>query len=294
MIKIGTRGNELARKQANSLSHSLNQKEIKHSITIYDGDDDLQTATSDNPDIIPPSVEVLRKALLKGEIDLAIHPLTMLPAEAMSNVVIAGLSDRTDPSDLLLIHKKAYAESKAFKLKDEAVIGTSSKRRKALLTHFREDIQIRDLHGTMEEQIEALRQNKYDGIIVAKADVELLGTDITGLEPLTLNPREFIPAPGQGVVAYQTRADDIDLRKEVARWTNRKLVRMINVERKIQKLTKGTIGAFCETDALGHFHVWTCLIDADKNHLNFVQYSSSTIHQLAETIVKKLNNDIDI
>lgn|SRR5690625_36247 len=294
MIKIGTRGNELARRQANSLSQSLDQKEIKHSITIYDGEDDLQTASSDNPNYISPSVEVFRKALLKGEIDIAIHPLTMLPAKAMANVVIAGLSDRTDPSDLLLINPEAYAESKAFKLKDEAVIGTSSERRKALLTHFREDILIQDLNGTIEEQIAALRQNEYDGIIVTKADVELLEIDTSGLESLTLNPREFVPAPGQGVVAFQTRADDIDLRKEIARWTNRKLVRMINVERKIQKLTGGTIGAFCETDALGHFHVWSCLIDTDQNKLNFVQYSSSTIHELAETIVKKLNHDTDI
>jgi len=194
----------------------------------------------------------------------------------------------------LLIRKDSYAETNSFKLKENAVLGTSSKRRKALITHFRPDIGIKKIGGAIDSQIEELRLEKYDGIILAKADLDLLQIDVSDFETLVLNPREFIPAPGQGVIAYQTRIEDRELRKNLARWTSRKLVRIINVERKIHQLIDGTIGAFCEMDAMGHFHVWACHADQDGKNLKIVQYSSSTNHQLAETIVKKLKNDLDI
>src|SRR5699024_6793517 len=97
----------------------------------------------------------------------------------------------------------------------------------------RPDIRIENIGGDIGSRIEALHAEKLDGLILSKANMDFLEINISDFEHLVLNPREFIPAPGQGVIAYQTRAEDRELRENLARWTNRKLVRIINVERKI-------------------------------------------------------------
>lgn len=292
MIKIGTRAGILAQKQVDPLLRILDQNELDYAVTIYKNENgEAGTQDPEGNDYSPKEMD---DALLKGEIDIAVHPLKILSPEKRGDLVTAGVSERSDPSDLLLIRKDAYVETNSFKLKENARVGVSSKRQQVLIAHFRPDIRIENIGGDIGSRIEALHAEKLDGLILSKANMDFLEINISDFEHLVLNPREFIPAPGQGVIAYQTRAEDRELRENLARWTNRKLVRIINVERKIFQLTGGTVGAFCEMDAMGHFHVWAFLAGDDEAGLKFVQYSSSTNHQLPETIVKKLRNDIDI
>lgn len=292
MIKIGTRAGILAQKQADPLLRILDQNELDYAVTIYDNENG--EAGASDPEENDYFTKEMDDALLKGEIDIAVHPLTTISPEKRGDLVTSGISERSDPSDLLLIRKDSYVETSSFKLKENARVGVSSKRQQVLIAHFRPDIRIEKIDGDIGFCIEVLRAEELDGLIVSKANMDLLEIDVFDFVNLVLNPREFVPAPGQGVIAYQTRAEDRELRENLARWTNRKLVRIINVERKIFQLTGGTVGAFCEMDAMGHFHVWAFLAGDDGAGLKFVQYSSSTNHQLPETIVKKLRNDIDI
>lgn len=300
MIKIGTRGSKLARWQANDFSQLLKNNNIDNEIIIIKTQGDLKKELSfDKIEGKGFFTKEIEDALLKEEIDVAVHSLKDLPTQSPEGLVIAGISKRANPSDLILIRKEAFKESKPFKLKQEALVGTSSQRRKALIRYFRPDIHLKDIRGNVPTRIRKLREKEFDAIILAQAGVDRIEEDLSGLEAITLNPREFIPAPGQGVIAYQTLKKNTSLRKTLAKLTDKKLVETNNVERKILQLLGGgchmPMGAYCVKDDLGYLHTWACFAQHWENNLNFIQYSSSTNHGLAETIVKKLNNnDSDI
>ncbi len=240
----------------------------------------------------------IEDALLNKDIDVAVHSLKDLPTQSPEGLVIAGLSERANPSDILLIRKESFRNDQPFKLKENALVGTSSQRRKALITYFRPDIQIEDIRGNVPTRIQKLRDKNFDAIILARAGIDRIEADLTGLESLTLNPREFIPAPGQGVVAYQTRAENVPLRKILGKMTDKKLIETSNVERKIlQRMGGGChmpLGSYCVKDDNGYLHTWTCFAKSWEDRLNIVQYSSSTDHGLADTIVNKLKNDFTV
>lgn len=299
MIKIGTRGSKLALWQANHFASLLEKNNIESEIIIIKTQGDISGNLSFNKlegkGFFTKEIE---DALLNNEIDVAVHSLKDLPTQGPEGLVIAGLSERANPSDILLIRKESFQNNQPFKLKQNALVGTSSQRRKALITYFRPDIQIEDIRGNVPTRIQKLRDKNFDAIILARAGVDRIEADLTGLESLTLNPREFIPAPGQGVVAYQTRAENVELRKTLGKMTDKKLIETSNVERKILQLMGGgchmPLGAYCVKDDNGYLHTWACFAENWKERLNILQYSSATDHGLAKTIVNKLKNDITV
>jgi len=299
MIKIGTRGSKLALWQANHFASLLEKNNIESKIIVIKTQGDISGNLSFNKlegkGFFTKEIE---DALLNNEIDVAVHSLKDLPTQGPEGLVIAGLSERANPSDILLIRKESFQNNQPFKLKQNALVGTSSQRRKALITYFRPDIQIEDIRGNVPTRVQKLRDKNFDAIILARAGVDRIEADLTGLESLTLNPREFIPAPGQGVVAYQTRAENVELRKTLGKMTDKKLIETSNVERKILQLMGGgchmPLGAYCVKDDNGYLHTWACFAENWKERLNILQYSSATDHGLAKTIVNKLKNDITV
>jgi len=299
MIKIGTRGSKLALWQANQFSKLLEQNDIASEITIIKTKGDLAKHLSfDKIEGKGFFTKEIEDALLNEEIDVAVHSLKDLPTQSPEGLVIAGLSKRANPSDILLIRKECYQEDQPFRLQNKALVGTSSQRRKALITYYRPDDRIKDIRGNVPTRIQKLRNGDFDAIILARAGVDRIEADLTGLESLTLNPREFIPAPGQGVVAYQTRGENVELRKTLGKLTDKRLIETSNVERKILQLMGGgchmPLGSYCVKDDNGYLHVWNCFAENWKDHLYFVQYSSGTDHELAETIVNKLKYDTTV
>lgn len=95
----------------------------------------------------------LEDALLANEIDLAVHSCKDLPTEFPKGLTIAAYSKRANPFDILLIRKESVDETKQLKLKENAVVGTSSARRKAQLMAFRPDIQLQDLRGNVPTRV---------------------------------------------------------------------------------------------------------------------------------------------
>ena len=299
MIKIGTRGSKLALWQANHFAQLLEQHDIQSEITIIKTQGDIaQNLSFDKIEGKGFFTTEIEEALMNKDIDVAVHSLKDLPTQSPEGLVIAGLSDRANPSDILLIREEAHEDNQPFKLREKALIGTSSQRRKALITYYRPDVQIKDIRGNVPTRIRKLRDGAFDAILLARAGVDRIKADLEGLHSITLNPREFIPAPGQGVVAYQTRKENVELRKKLATFTDKKLIETSNVERKILQLMGGgchmPLGAYCVKDQLGFLHVWTCFAENWKDHLNFVQYSSGTDHNLAETMVNKLKYDTTV
>lgn len=299
MIKIGTRGSKLALWQANFFASLLQENDISSEIKIIKTKGDLAKNLSfDKIEGKGFFTKEIEDALLNNEIDVAVHSLKDLPTQSPDGLVIAGLSDRANPSDMLLINPESYENDQPFKLKKNALVGTSSQRRKGLIKYYRPDVRIEDIRGNVPTRIEKLRKKQFDAIILARAGVDRIEADLTGLETLTLNPREFVPAPGQGIVAFQTRKENIELRKTLGKLTDKKLIETTNVERKILRLMGGgchmPLGAYCVKDNNGYLHVWTCFAKDWKDPLYFVQYSAGTDHELAETVVKKLKDDTTV
>lgn len=300
MIKIGTRGSKLALWQANYFSTLLTDKGLDTEIKIIKTQGDLVSNLGfDKLEGKGFFTKEIEEALLNNDIDVAVHSLKDLPTQSPDGLVIAGLSTRANPSDALIIKKSSFANTELFKLPENAVVGTSSQRRKALVRHYRPDITLVDIRGNVPTRIVKLRKDEnLDAIILARAGLDRTGVDLADFEVLTLNPREFVPAPGQGIIAFQTRAENIELRKKLASLTDKGLIESSNVERKILKLMGGgchmPLGAYCTRDQNGYLHVWACFAEHWKKPLDFVQYSSATAHELAETIVKQLKYDTTV
>jgi hydroxymethylbilane synthase len=106
------------------------------------------------------------------------------------------------------------------------------------------------------------------------------------------HPKEFVPAPGQGVMAIQTRKDAMEVRKQLIPLHNVTVGECTNVERSILNLMEGgcsmPLGVYCEQDQVGNYHVWAAYADSADSPVKRVQMSRSTRAGLAEEVVTAL------
>jgi hydroxymethylbilane synthase len=144
----------------------------------------------------------LEGALRNGDIDLAVHSLKDLPTEDAEGVVIAAISEREDVRDCLV----ARQGSTLADLPGGAVVGTSSLRRGAQLLALRPDLDVRSIRGNVDTRIGKVRAGEYDAAVLAAAGVRRLGLEHEVAE--WLGAETMLPAPGQGALAVQSRADD--------------------------------------------------------------------------------------
>ena len=214
-VIIGTRGSELALWQANFTKSVLEKSGfwVELKIIKTKGDNTQQWNLSFNKmEGKGFFTKELEDALLANEIDLAVHSCKDLPTEYPKGLTIAAYSKRANPFDILLIRKESVDETKQLKLKEHAVVGTSSSRRKAQLLAFRPDIELQDLRGNVPTRVKKLTEENYDAIVLAFAGLERLQIDLSAFEKVALKAPMFIPAPAQGVLAFQIREEDTALK----------------------------------------------------------------------------------
>jgi hydroxymethylbilane synthase len=155
-------------------------------------------------------VKELEDALLRGEIDLAIHSLKDVPAVLPEGLEIAATPEREDPRDVLVARDRLKFE----RLPHGARIGTGSLRRRCQILHFYRDVEILPLRGNLDTRIRKIEQERLHGIVVAAAGMRRMGwlDRISHFIPAEL----MIPAVGQGVLALETRRDDGALKEVLA------------------------------------------------------------------------------
>lgn len=211
-IRIGSRGSDLALWQANHVKQQLEALGAEVSITIIKTQgDQIQHLSFDKLEGKGFFTKEIEQALLDNTIDLAVHSHKDLETNPPEGLIIAAVSEREHPSDVLLIHPRAVDTTQHWNLKQEAVVGTSSARRKSQLVAFREDVTIKDLRGNVPTRLQKLIDGEYDAILLAKAGLDRLNLDLSAVHVEVLDPEEFIPAPAQGVLALQIRETDTDL-----------------------------------------------------------------------------------
>ena len=152
----------------------------------------------------------IEEALLSGRIDLAVHSLKDLPTRLPEGLVLAAVSAREDPHDVLICRDGGGLDD----LPSGAVVGTSSLRRRAQLLACRSDLDVRDIRGNLDTRLRKLSDEGYDAIVVARAGLLRLGVAPPAAEILSYDV--MLPAVGQGALGIETRADDSGTRERVA------------------------------------------------------------------------------
>jgi hydroxymethylbilane synthase len=202
---LGTRGSALALAQTHLVLEALKARYPQIALKVEPirttGDHDQTTSLSQigGQGIFVKEIE---RALLAGEIDLAVHSLKDVPSVLPDGLTLAAMLPREDPRDALV----SRAGLTLGELPEGATVGTGSMRRRAQLRAIRADLQLLDIRGNVDTRLLKVREGAYDAAVLAVAGLRRLGHE--GAIHEILSPEVMLPAPGQGTIVIQVRADD--------------------------------------------------------------------------------------
>jgi hydroxymethylbilane synthase len=173
------------------------------------GDTDQESALSSGSSV-GWFTSAIQQALTEGEVDVAVHSYKDLPTARPEGLVIAAVPARDDPRDALVLRKGRSLAA----LPNGAVVGTSSPRREAQLREMRPDLDIRPIRGNVETRVRKVDEGEYEATVLALAglrrlDLEARASDVFGVY-------DMLPAPAQGALAVECRADDQEVRALLA------------------------------------------------------------------------------
>lgn len=216
-LRIGTRGSQLASWQAQRVADLLGKAGVRSEIVII-------RTTGDRLEEAPLAeiggkglfVKELEDALVKGEVDLAVHSAKDMPAVLLPGLEVAATLARDDPSDAIVMAADVPFEdltSLRSRLGDTPTIATSSVRRVAQLAVLFPRATFTPIRGNVDTRLRKLDVGGYDALVLASAGLRRLGL---GARITTALPVEACcPAPGQGIVAVETRREDAATRDAV-------------------------------------------------------------------------------
>lgn len=265
-IVIGTRGSQLALWQAYFTRDRL--EELGHEVElkiIKTKGDKIQHLSFDKIEGKGFFTKEIETELLEGRVDLAVHSYKDLPTENPEGLIITANSYRANPFDCLVIHPDAYQPPMSFQLKKNAIVGTSSARRKAQLLAQRPDLQVKDIRGNVPTRVKKL-EGEFDAVVLAAAGLERLNLDLDDYHQVIFTPKQMIPAASQGVLAFQVRENDAEMQSILAQLHDSNIEKAIKVERTILNQLGGgchqPIGVFCEfSPEQKRYKVWVTASD---------------------------------
>ncbi len=205
-IAIGSRGSALALAQAKLVLEALRRAGHKGRVVIIETEGDRRS-----PDTAwgeGAFVAAIETALLAGEVDIAVHSAKDIPTEEDRRLRIAAYLPRADPRDALVVRREIHAGSLA-DLPPGSRVGTDSPRRTRFVLARRPDLNVHPLHGNVDTRLRRLDASETDALVLACAGLDRLG--LGGRIAERLDPETVPPAPGQGAIAVQVRADDLRL-----------------------------------------------------------------------------------
>lgn len=206
MIRVGTRGSELALWQARRVAQLLHDTvgvQAELVIVHTSGDLDRSRALHTLPDAGFFTKE-LQRTLLDRRVDLVVHSLKDLPIDEPEGLTLTAVLDRETPYDVLVAHPGALGEG-PLGLRTGARLGTSSLRRVAQVLACQGDVQIVPLRGNVPTRVERVRQGKVEATLLAGAGLARLQLDLAGVVVRALPLEVMLPAPGQGALAVEAR-----------------------------------------------------------------------------------------
>jgi len=202
---VGSRGSKLSLLQTESVIHQLKKAfpalevEVKIIKTLGDRMTRKPLLQIKEKGIFEKEID---EAVLRGEVDFAVHSMKDIPTTQPPGLVIAAIPKRESPYDVLVSNANVPLK----KLPPGSIVGTCSPRREAELYHVRPDLKVKPVRGNVDTRVRKLRKGLYDAIILAEAGLHRLNMEDCITERLSLE--DFTPAPGQGALAVVAREDD--------------------------------------------------------------------------------------
>jgi hydroxymethylbilane synthase len=209
-LRIGTRGSVLARWQAVWVAARLGERGIEVELVPITTQGDVKTGPLGQIGGEGLFTKEIQRALLDGQVDVAVHSMKDLPTAAIEGLTIAAVPQRESTADVMVALKAERLES----LPAGARVGTGSLRRKAQLLHVRPDLIVEDIRGNVETRIRKLDEGEYDAVVLAEAGLRRLG--LAGRISCVISRAVMFPAIGQGALAIEAREDDERTRKLLA------------------------------------------------------------------------------
>src|SRR5258706_6821632 len=235
---MGSRGSPLARWQAHHAGERLRGAwpGLAVDVVIIKTEGDQGTGTA-RPASFGKGIFVkeIEDALLERTIDLAVHSLKDLPTETPAGLALAAIPPRHDPRDALVCRSARRVAD----LPANALVATGSPRRRCQLLHARNDLRFTPVRGNVDTRLRKLDDGPFDALILAVAGIERLGLTDAPYTPIPFSL--CLPAPGQGALAIETRADDAAPRRHVGPLDDAETARCVAAERGFL----ATLGAGC-------------------------------------------------
>lgn len=214
-LTIGTRGSALALWQANTVAGLLREQGCTVELQIIRTAGDRLQETPSEPSLGKGVfVKEIEDALLSRAIDLAVHSAKDMSAVLPGGLSIAAVLPREDPRDTLVLRNAPVGLTPAAalgRIRANPTIGTSSVRRAAQLTALVKGAHFTPVRGNVDTRLRKLDAGEFDAIVLAVAGMKRLGFGARITAPIPIE--QCIPAPGQGIVAIETRTDDDELRR---------------------------------------------------------------------------------
>jgi hydroxymethylbilane synthase len=246
-LRIGTRGSPLALAQAHMVrdalaaAHGFDPAGIEI-VTIRTSGDRIQDRPLGDVGGKGLFTKEIEDALLAGEVDLAVHSAKDLTTILPQGLMVAACLPREDARDAFISRKAASLAA----LAKGATLGTASLRREAQVRRLRPDLNVVPLRGNVETRIRKLEEGAMDATILALAGLKRLGR--ADAATAILEPRDFLPAVGQGAIAIQARENDEVTREALAAINHPATITALVAERAFLEVLDGS----CRTPIGGH------------------------------------------
>lgn len=243
ILKLGTRGSLLAKTQSGTVAErvaKLTGYSIETVIIRTEGDDTSTSLTkAARPGVF---VSALRTALLAGQVDFIVHSFKDLPSKPEPGIALAAVPEREDYRDAIISTNGLTLNE----LPEGARVGTSSPRRAARIKFLRPDLVVSPIRGNVDSRLAKVRNGEFDATLLAVAGLNRVGLSAEINQVLTIE--QLLPAPAQGALAIECRADDFELIEALDK-LNDPLTRLITTA---ERAVLVGIGASCAT-AIGSF-----------------------------------------
>jgi hydroxymethylbilane synthase len=276
-FRLGTRGSKLAVIQSELFAKRLSDAGHGVELVRIVTDGDIRPV-----DMSPGEgvfVAAIARALIAGEIDIAVHSAKDIPLAVEPELLIAAYPERADPRDVLVTRT---GTSTLDSLPRGAVVGTDSPRRKGFLLAARPDLRVVPLHGNVDTRLGRLDENAVDALVLAAAGIDRLGR--SERIDQRLDQELIVPAPAQGALAVQARRQDADLLRVLATLDQRSIRLAVEIEREVLKATGGTcrapVGALASVDG-DSFTLLVAGVNSDGTGKRIEHVKGACSHALA-------------
>jgi len=248
VIKVGSRGSALALRQTEEVLGRLRPLNpgVEFQVVTIRTSGDIN-ATGSLPGMgLGVFVKEIERGLLDGTLDMAVHSLKDMPTLQPEGLTLGATLDRQDPRDVLVNRWDCPLDQ----LPQGARIGTSSPRRRAQLMNLCPQARVLPIRGSVDTRLNKAKSDDYDGAVLAAAGLIRLG--LTGDISEYLSAQEFVPPPGQGVLAVEIRTGDHRMETMLSPVENAETRFAITAERAFLEILGGgcqvPVGAYAKSD----------------------------------------------